>query len=51
MLPLSGDKGRGAAWDSPGPEEVRDTPSSLEGTRFALSVASRDRVRLFAIIG
>ena len=31
MLPLRGDKGRGAARDSPGPEEVRDPPSSLEG--------------------
>ena len=34
MLLLRGDKGREAAEDSPGPERVRDSPSSLKGTRL-----------------
>ena len=34
MLLLRGDKGREAAKDSPGTEEVRDPPSSLKGTRL-----------------
>ena len=41
MLLLREDKGREAAKDSPGPEGVRDSPSSLEGTRFDVVVHCR----------
>ena len=61
MLLLRGDKGREAAKDSPGPEGVRDSPSSLEGTRLvclllavvrisSLLSSFPDQVRIFPVI-
>ena len=44
MLLLRGNKGREAAKDSLWPEGVRDSPSSLEGTRLVCSLLAVVRV-------
>ena len=44
MSILFGDKGREVAKDGPGPKGVRDSPSSLEGTRLVSSLLAVVRV-------